>query len=195
MTETPVYETFVSETAIVRAAQSAGLTVLAQARWPQDDPAELSPSPGFVYSSFSPLVAATAGRCLAQWYGAAPLPPQVGRRVALVLVSVRGHADLAPSEGGDGWLSPLLFSQSANAVLGHIATGWGICGPLLCTSPVTEPETDALALASGVLALGDADTVLVVLAEPACAHDEQDWSHAVLVRAATWPRDVLGRGA
>ena len=175
------------ETVISEAAVIAGLTVLAEARWPDASVAEPEPLPGFVYSSFSPLVAATAGRCLSRWYGAAPVPPGEGARVALILASVRGDVVIARAIAqrvdGGGRMPPLLFSQSvANAVLGHIAALWGIGGPLLCTSPVTDPQADALALAASVLADGDADTALVVLAEPACTAGEQDRSHALLVR-------------
>jgi hypothetical protein len=143
--------------------------------------------PGFVCSSFSPLVAHTAGRCLSRWYGAAPLPPAEGERVALILASVRGDVAIARTIAqivdSGGRMPPLLFFQSvANAVLGHIAALWGIGGPLLCTSPVTDPQADTLALAASVLADGDADTALVVLAEPACTASEQDQSHALLVR-------------
>jgi hypothetical protein len=168
-------------------AVAAGLVVLAEARWPDAGATEPQPLPGFVYSSFSPLVAATAGRCLSQWYGAAPVPPGEGDRVALILASVRGDVAIARAiaqavDGGKR-VSPLLFFQSvANAVLGHIATQWGIGGPMLCTSPVTDPEADTLALAAGVLADGDADAALVVLAEPACTADEEDRSRALLVR-------------
>jgi hypothetical protein len=169
------------------AAVSAGLVVLAEARWPEAGVAEPEPLPAFVYSSFSPLVAATAGRCLSHWYGAAPVPPGEGERVALILASVGGDVAIAraiaQAVDTGGRMSPLLFFQSvANAVLGHIATLWGIGGPLLCTSPVTDPEEDALALAADVLADGDADTVLVVLAEQACTAEENDRSHALLVR-------------
>ena len=169
------------------AAQAAGLAVLAQARWPEAGAAEPEALPGFVYSSFSPLVAATAGRCLAGWYGAAPVPAAEGERVALILASVRGDVAIAraiaQSVDGGGRISPLLFFQSvANAVLGHIAARWGLGGPVLCTSPVADPAADAVALAAGVLADGDADTALIVLAEPACTPDEQDRAHALLVR-------------
>jgi hypothetical protein len=175
------------ETVMSEAAVTAGLAVLAEARWPDAGAAEPEPLPGFVYSSFSPLVAATAGRCLSRWYGAPPVPPGEGERVALILASVRGDVAIAraiaQAVDSGGRMSPLLFFQSvANAVLGHIATLWGISGPLVCTSPVTDPEADALALAASVLADGDADTALVVLAEPACTADEQDRSHALLVR-------------
>ncbi len=168
-------------------AATAGLEVLAEARWPEAGVAEPEPLPSFVYSSFSPLVAATAGRCLSQWYGAAPIPPEEGERVAVILASVGGDVAIAraiaKAVDTGGRMSPLLFFQSvANAVLGHIATRWGIGGPLLCTSPANDPEADALALAADVLADGDAGTVLVVLAEQACTADEEDQSHALLVR-------------
>jgi 3-oxoacyl-(acyl-carrier-protein) synthase len=179
MTETPVIETPMIE--------AAGLVVLAEARWPEADMAEPEPLPGFVYSSFSPLAAAVAGRCLSRWYGAAPVPAAEGERVALILASVRGDVAIARAIArtvdDGGRMSPLLFFQSvANAVLGHIATVWGIGGPMLCTSPVADPEADALALAASVLADGDAETALVILAEQACTADEQDRSHALLVR-------------
>jgi hypothetical protein len=185
MTEPTTTETVTNDTAV-----AVGLTVLAETRWPDADAAEPEPLPGFVYSSFSPLVAATAGRCLAHRYGAAPVPQGEGERVALILVSVRGDVPIAraiaQAVDSGGRMSPLLFFQSvANAVLGHIATRWGIGGPLLCISPVTDPEADALALAADVLVDGDADTALVVLAEPACTADEEDRSHALLVRLTT----------
>lgn len=176
-----------TETVTNAAAVTAGLTVLAQTRWPGSGEAEPDPLPGFVYSSFSPLVAATAGQCLSRWYGAAPVPPGEGERVALILVSVRGDVAIASAIAkivdGGGRMSPLLFFQSvANAVLGYIASRWGIGGPLLSVSPVADPEEDAMALTAGLLADGDADTALVVFAEPACTADEQDRSYALLVR-------------
>ncbi|MFD2767416.1 beta-ketoacyl synthase chain length factor [Micromonospora eburnea] len=185
------------ETAVPRET----LTVLAEARWPEAGDGEPDPLPGFVYSSFSPLVAATAGRCLSRWYGGPPVPPADGERIALILASVRGDIAIAEAiatavDAGER-VSPLLFFQSvANAVLGHVATRWGIGGPVLCTSPVADPDADALDLAAGVLADGDADTALVVLAEPACGADEQDRSHALLVRLADReaPETPVGQG-
>lgn len=192
MTESSVMETGVETQPATQsqagiAAAAAGLAVLAEARWPDADAAEPEALPGFVYSTFSPLVAATAGRCLAHWYGEPPVPAAEGERVALILASVRGDVAIAraiaQSVDGGGRISPLLFFQSvANAVLGHIAKSWGVGGPVLCTSPVTDPAADALALAADVIADGDADTALVVLAEPACTADEHDRAHALLVR-------------
>jgi hypothetical protein len=187
MTGTAMTGTAMTGTGLAEAAARAGLTVLAEARWPDDGVTEPEQLPYFVISSFSPLVAATARRCLSRWYGAAPVPPGEGARVALILASVRGDVTIARTiaqivDDGER-MPPLLFFQSVgNAVLGYIATLWGIGGPMLCTSPVTDPEEDALALAASVLADGDADTALVVRAEPACTADEQDQAHALLVR-------------
>jgi 3-oxoacyl-(acyl-carrier-protein) synthase len=166
---------------------AAGLAVLAEAHWPDAGAAAPKLLPLFVFSSFSPLVAATAGRCLSRWYGPPPVPAAEGERIALILASVRGDIAvarvIAQAADSGARMSPLLFFQSAaNGVLGHIAVQWGLRGPLLSISPVTDPEADALALAASVLDDGDADTALVVLAEPACAVDEQDWSQALLVR-------------
>lgn len=186
-TETTKTHTTLTDATLTDAAEAEGLTVLAQARWPDADADDPAPLPGFVYSSFSPLVAATAGRCLARWYGGAPIPPVQGERVAFILASVRGDVAIAraiaQSVDAGGKMSPLLFFQSvANAVMAHVAKKWGIGGPMLCTSPVADARTDSLALAADVLVDGDADTGLIVLAEPACAPDEQDRSHAFLVR-------------
>jgi hypothetical protein len=187
MTEPRTLDAVQNEAVPSEAGRAAGLEVLAEARWPEPGAGQPGPLPGFVYSSFSPLVADTAGRCLTRWYGPAPLPPAEGQRTALILASVRGDVAVARAiarcvDGGSR-LSPRLFFQSvATAVLGHIGLQWGIGGPLLCTSPVTDPEADALALAASVLADGDADTALVVLAEPACTPGEQDHSRALLVR-------------
>ena len=180
-------EPVTTETVMNKVAADAGLEVLAEARWPEAGVAEPEQLPSFIYSSFSPLVAATAGRALSQWFGPAPLAPEEGERVAVILASVGGDVAIAraiaQAVDTGGRMSPLLFFQSvANAVMGHIATRWGIGGPLLCTSPVTDPAADALGLAADVLADGDAGIALVVLAEQACTADEEDQSHALLVR-------------
>jgi 3-oxoacyl-(acyl-carrier-protein) synthase len=181
-----------TETAMIGTAVTAGLAVLAQARWPDPCAAEPKPLPGFVASSFSPLVAATAGQCLARWYGAAPIAREEGERVALILASVRGDVAIARAIAevvdSGGRMPPLLFFQSvATAVMGHIAAEWGIGGPLLCISPATDPAADAMALAASVLDDGDADSALVVLAEQACTAAEEDRSHALLVRPQREP--------
>src|SRR5690242_16047244 len=85
----------VTERVLARVDRSTGLEILAEAHWPEPGVGEPEPLPGFVYSSFSPLVAATAGRCLSRWCSAPPLPPGEGERVALILASVRGDVAVA----------------------------------------------------------------------------------------------------
>jgi 3-oxoacyl-(acyl-carrier-protein) synthase len=177
------------EAAAAGLAAATGLAVLAQAHWPRDGAAGSAPEPvpGFAYSSFSPLVVAAAGPCLARYYGPAPVPAPEGERIALILASVRGDVAvaraIAKSVDSGRRMAPLLFYQSvANAVLGHLGSVWGVGGPMLCISPVTDPLPDALDTAASVLEDGDADTALIVLAEQACTEEEQDWSHALLVR-------------
>ena len=106
---------------------------------------------------------------------------------AIILASVRGDLAIAraiaDSVDAGRRMSPLLFFQSvANAVLGHVTARWGIGGPVVCTSPVGDPATDALAVAAALLADGDADTALVVHVEPAWTGDEHDTGRAWLVR-------------
>ena len=163
------------------------LAVLGTARRP--DPLVSTPPrqlPGFIASSFSPLVADVADRCLRGYHGEPPLPPSVGDRTALVLASVRGDlaiaAQIARTVAGGQRMSPLLFFQSvATAVLGHIAASWGVAGPVVCVSPVGDPQTDALALAAALIEDGDADAVLVLVAEPAWTAQEEDRANATLV--------------
>ncbi len=169
------------------------LAAVGTAQWP--DPVVSTsprPLPGFIASSFSPLVADVADRCLRACHGEPPLSTLVGDRTALVLASVRGDlaiaAEIARSVDNGRRMSPLLFFQSvATAVLGHVAAAWGLTGPLVCVSPVGDPEADALALAAGLIEGGDADAVLVLVAEPAWAAGERDRAKATLVVAQAGP--------
>lgn len=145
--------------------------VLAAGHWPQgdDDRAAGPPSlAGFVGSSFSPLVAVAADRCLRTRYGEPPLPR--ANRTAIVLVSASGdrasarHVHEVVAEGKR--LGPLYFFQSVpNSVAGHVAARWGLNGPVVCLSPAGEPRAEGLSQAALVIADGDADQVLVVLVE------------------------------
>jgi hypothetical protein len=163
------------------------LAVLGTARRP--DPLVTTPPrplPGFIASSFSPLVADVADRCLRGCFGEPPLPPAVGDRTALVLASVRGDlaiaAEIARTVVAGDRMSPLLFFQSvATAVLGHTAARWGLAGPVVCVSPVGEPEADALDLAAALVGDGDADAVLVLVAEPAWTAADHDRAGATLL--------------
>ncbi|MFF2041423.1 hypothetical protein ACFVVX_13405 [Kitasatospora sp. NPDC058170] len=167
-----------------------GLRILARAGWPDPDHHEpLPPIPGFTASSFNPLVAETAERCLRAHHGAAPAPG----RTALLLASAGGDRATAraidEAAAADRRVPPLLFFQSnPNAVLGHIAARWGLTGPVVAISPTaTRPgqvPQDALDLAELLLADGDADQVLVIAAEQADAGQGTDRAVALLVTTA-----------
>ncbi|PYC78845.1 hypothetical protein C7C46_15110 [Streptomyces tateyamensis] len=158
---------------------------LARAAWPEPGDTELPRLAGFTVSSFNPLVAETADRCLTRWHGAAPLGA-VGR-TALVLVSSSGDVGTARAIAGavaDGRrVPPLLFFQSnPNAVLGHLAARWLLTGPVLALGSGGEPV--GLAEAELLLSGGEADLVLLVAAEQATADGESDHATAVLLAPA-----------
>lgn len=158
--------------------------MLAAGHWPRSDDDPLAgppPVPGFVGSSFSPLVAVAADRCLQPRYGEPPLPP--GNRTGIVLVSASGdrasagHVHEVVADGKR--LGPLYFFQSVpNSVAGHVAARWGLDGPVVCLSPTGGPQADGLAQAALLIADGDADQVLVVLVEQ---HPEAEHAAALLV--------------
>jgi 3-oxoacyl-(acyl-carrier-protein) synthase len=140
---------------------TAELAVHAEVEWPRDE--EPSAVPGFVVSSFSPLVSELANRCLA---ARAP----AGDRTGIVLVTASGDAEsaahVAAAVDSGARVGPLLFFQSVpNSVAGHVAARWGLRGPVLCVSPVGEPRAEGIAQAGLLIEDGDADEVLVVLVE------------------------------
>lgn len=178
-------------TSATTARTGAGaLAVLGRAQWPgPGGSTPPRPLPGFIASSFSPLVAHVADQCLRDCHGDPPLPAPLGERTAVVLASVRGDlaiaAEIARTVDHGGRMSPLLFFQSvATAVLGHLAAAWGLAGPVVCVSPVGDPRADALALAAQLIEDGDADGALVLVAEQAWVAGEQDRASATLVRRA-----------
>lgn len=135
------------------------------------------PLPGFVVSSFSPLVAAAAEKCLAARYGSPPA--DAGPRTAVVLVSGSGDTQLADHIANavdtGTRIGPLLFFQAVpNSVAGHVAARWGLRGPVACLCPVAEGQAGAqaegLAYARLLIEDGDADQVLVVEVAPTSAH-------------------------
>lgn len=143
---------------------------------------DAKPLPGFVMSSFSPLVAAAADECLTVRHGEPPAAEEVGERTAIVLVSATGDAAMATHVAhavDDGArIGPLLFFQAVpNSVAGHVAARWGLRGPVVCLCPTGDPKADGLAHARLLIDDGDADEVLVVLVEQAGA----EYAHAVLV--------------
>ena len=141
--------------------------VITVSHWPQpgDDVLAGPPVlPGFVGSSFSPMVAVVAERCFAQ---VTPL-----ERTGIVLVSRTGdldsssHVREAVAEGKR--IGPLHFFQSVpNSVAGYVAGRFGLRGPVVCVSPSTDPHRAGLDEAALLLADGEAEQVLIVLVEQA----------------------------
>ena len=147
------------------------LVTVAAGRWPEhgDDPPP-RPIAGFVLSSFSPLAAEAADRCLRRVYGDPPAEPTRGRRTAVVISSRSGDvataAALAEAVDDGRRVPPLLFFQAVpNAVAGHIAARWGLGGPVVCLSPAGDAAAEALSAAALLIHDGDADEALVLLVE------------------------------
>ena len=147
-----------------------GLREISRGSWPEsaeDTPATLPQVPGFIVSSFNPLVTVVANRCLGRRTDEAP------PRTALVLVSAsgdRGTAQALQEAVRTGRRVPalLFFQSNPNAVLGHVAARHRLTGPLVCLGPVPgggKPGARALAEAELLLLDGDADEVLVITAE------------------------------
>jgi 3-oxoacyl-(acyl-carrier-protein) synthase len=157
------------------AVTRTGLGTLAEAAWPEPGDGPPPPIAGFIVSTFSPLVAAAAERCLSR----APLVPY---RTAVVIVTVRGDVASARHVAGavdaGARIGPLLFFQSVpNAVAGHLAARHGLDGPVVCLSPAADPLAEGLAEAALLIADEDLDAALVVVAD-----QDPDLAHALLVR-------------
>jgi hypothetical protein len=161
-----------------------GPVVLARAQWPAGADDALTPVAGFTLSTFSPLVAEVAERCLRARYGAPPAAPGHAGVTALVLASAGGDVTTtetaaATAEAGRR-VPPLLFFQSnPNAVLGWVAARWGLSGPVLSIAPTGDLLADGSALAELLIADGEAAEVLVIAAEL-----EPDRAEAVLIGRA-----------
>jgi hypothetical protein len=147
-----------------------GPVVLARSHWPATEDDTLSPIAGFVLSTFSPLVAEVAERCLRARYGEPPAQPAHAGVTALVLASSRGdvttnEAAATAAEAGRR-VPPLLFFQSnPNAVLGWVAARWELTGPVLSIAPTGDLLADGQAVAELLIADGEAAEVLVVAAD------------------------------
>ncbi|WP_368861610.1 beta-ketoacyl synthase chain length factor [Actinospica durhamensis] len=134
------------------------MAVLASACWPESTADQIPPPlPGFVSSSFSPIVAEVAKRALRR-------VPQRGPEVVTAVVVVSALGDVASAAqvaeavdtGGRVW--PLMFFQSVpNAVAGHVAARRALTGPIVS---VCAPEA-GIEVAALLLEDGDADEVLV----------------------------------
>ncbi len=83
---------------------------------------------------------------------------------------------------------PLLFFQSnPNAVVGYLTARWGLAGPVVCTIAAGDAITDAQQGAAELIADGDADAALIIVADQARAAGERDHGEALLVGPRTWP--------
>ncbi len=166
--------------ALADQARRAALVVLASAAWPESTvdgaPPELA---GFVVSTFSPLVAEVAQRCLTRAADGTAAEDPV---TAIVLASARGDVASAVHVAGavdaGTRVGPLMFFQSVpNAVAGYLAARWRLTGPVVC---VADP-VDAVAVARTLITDRDADRALVVVVEQACHDAESDAAAAVLL--------------
>lgn len=171
----------------------SGLVLLARAEWPAAADDTLPDIPGFIMSSFSPLVVEVAQRCLRRYFGAPPADQVRAERIAVVLAS--GTGDLGTSvaiaravdEGRR--VPPLLFYQSnPNAVVGYLTARWGLGGPVICTIPAGEVLADACDCAALLVEDGDADAVLIIVAGQARSEGERDRGEALLAGPPGWVR-------
>jgi hypothetical protein len=166
-----------------RRAAAAGLAVRAAAGWPESTVDVEPPAvPGFIVSSFSPLVAEVAQRCLSRAYGGPPADPRRGGRTAIVLMSPLGDVasavHVARAVDAGNRVGPLMFFQSVpNAVAGYVAARWQLAGPVVCLSC----GPDGLDVAALLVDDGDADEALVVLVEQAPVEGGPDRAAAVLI--------------
>lgn len=158
-------------------AAAHGLAIRAESRWPESAHDDTAPAlPGFIVSSFSPIAAETAARCL----GRRETGPETDGVTAVVMATSRGDresaAHVARTVAAEGLLGPLLFFQSVpNAVAGHIAARWNLTGPVVCLAD----QASALETAALLIEDGDADDVLLLHIE-----QDPDQAHALLLQAS-----------
>jgi hypothetical protein len=165
--------------------------VLAEAEWPTAPDDTLPAVPGFVTSTFSPLVVEVARRCLHGFFGPSPAGPVRGERTGVVLASSTGDlgtaAAVAQAISQERRVPPMLFYQSTpNAVVGYLTARWNLGGPVVCTVPLGDAMADARACADLLIRSGDADAVLVIVADQARAPHESDHAAAVLIGPGSW---------
>jgi Beta-ketoacyl synthase, N-terminal domain len=132
-----------------------------------------------------------ARRCLSQFFGEPPVDPARGERIAVVLVSPTGDiataAAVAAAVDQGRRVPPMLFYQSnVNAAVGFVTAHWGLAGPVVCVCPSGDPLADARNCARLVVADGDADAVLVVIASQGHAPGTADQADAYLAGPPSW---------
>ncbi|AHH95624.1 hypothetical protein GCM10010174_78130 [Kutzneria viridogrisea] len=151
-----------------------------------DGPVDLPAVPGFIESTFNPLVHHVATNCLA----GQDIP---GDRLAVVLGSLVGDCtttDLASRLLVQGQVhNALLFMQAtANAVLGYLSREFDITGPLLALSTMDGMDDELLDTAELLLADPGLDAVLVLGVELV---PTERAAHALSLLPATAPRHDL----
>lgn len=161
--------------------------VRARAEWPEPgDAGAPAAVRGFALTSFAPMVVQVAARCLNR----RDEPPAADERTAIILVSSSGDREtavaVAAAVDAGRRVPPMLFFQSVpNSVLGHIATEWGLTGPVASLSPVGDPLADGLAVADALFLDGDATAALLIVAERGPDPAVPGTAVAVLVEPAT----------
>ncbi|MFE2911191.1 hypothetical protein ACFXI0_06895 [Kitasatospora indigofera] len=192
-----------SAAALTLAASAAGLRVLSSAQWPESAEDRAAPAiAGFVVSSFSPLAAEAARRCLLRGPASDPgpgpasdpapapgRPEDAGRPVTAVVVvsplgDLAGAAHVAEAVDEGARIGPLLFFQAVpNAVAGHVAARWQLTGPVVC---VADTAT-AMTVSALLLADGDAEEALLIRVDQAHTPDGPDRAAAVLLGPGPLP--------
>lgn len=165
-------------------ARESGLRVLAGGEWPEGaEDGEVPVLPGFVGSSFSPLAAEVAGRCLGRRAGGAPVAG-TGVVVVSALGDLEGAVRVAEAVDGGGAPGPLAFFQAVpNAVAGHVTARWGLFGPVVCVADCAAGVEVAALLVED----GDADEVLLIRVEQAATAGARDRAAAVLLSGGDTP--------
>jgi hypothetical protein len=196
MTALSVASSGAASSGAVSTGAASSSAILAEARWPRAPGDTVKPIPGFIASSFSPLVAEVAQRCLRGYFGTPPADQARGERTGVLLASASGDLGTAVENAravDEGRrVPPLLFFQSnPNAVVGYLTARWGLSGPVVCTIPSGEALADARECAALMIADGDADAVLVIVADQARpGSGGHDHAVALLIGPRSWPAPV-----
>ncbi|HZP52540.1 beta-ketoacyl synthase N-terminal-like domain-containing protein [Actinocrinis sp.] len=175
-----------SATTLADRAQAAGLAVLAASAWPES-PADTAPPAvaGFVNSSFSPMAAEVARRCLHRratitTNAAEAASPCTAVIIASALGDLASARHVAQAVDAGVRIGPLLFFQCVpNAVAGHVAAQLGLVGPVISVGD----ERSGLDAAGLLIEDADADQVLLIRVEQAAAAHDRDRAEAVLLAA------------
>jgi 3-oxoacyl-(acyl-carrier-protein) synthase len=129
---------------------------------------QVPPLAGFFASDFAPLVYAAVRECLGD-PRSGHLLEGVGDRVGIVLGSRRfdtASLELSVEQVNQGRVSPILFYQVLpTAVLGHIARGYRLTGPVNCVAVTGDPREEVLEVARLLLADESAEWVLGLTVE------------------------------